>query len=151
MLGNCTPFLCVQFCNLFWEIEEKPRFPCGLRLNKSQILPILKKKRRTAFYYYFSTMDSGKLDQSLWNDIRAGSERAFSTLFFRYSELLLNYGSMIVKEKEDSKLYWWIVSQRRRPQKDETKKGKFNRHGLKPLKVRAEHRKSQSCKTCKEK
>jgi RNA polymerase sigma factor (sigma-70 family) len=45
-------------------------------------------------------MNSSKLDQSLWNDIRAGNQQAFSTLFFKYSDLLLNYGYLIVKDRE---------------------------------------------------
>ena len=45
-------------------------------------------------------MNSRKLDQSLWNEIRAGSEQVFSDLFFRYSDLLLNYGYLVAKDRE---------------------------------------------------
>lgn len=45
-------------------------------------------------------MNSGKLDQSRWNDIRAGNEQAFSALFFRYSDQLLSYGYMIIQDRE---------------------------------------------------
>ena len=45
-------------------------------------------------------MAKGLHDQVLWNDIRQGSEQAFSELYFRYDDLLLSYGYTLIKDRE---------------------------------------------------
>ncbi|MEZ4775742.1 MAG: sigma-70 family RNA polymerase sigma factor [Bacteroidia bacterium] len=45
-------------------------------------------------------MDTRTNDQVIWNEFRKGNERAFSLLFFRYSDLLLSYGYALAKDRE---------------------------------------------------
>ncbi|MEZ4829365.1 MAG: sigma-70 family RNA polymerase sigma factor [Bacteroidia bacterium] len=45
-------------------------------------------------------MNSRRNDLTHWNEFRQGSERAFSLLFYRYSDLLLNYGYTLTHDRD---------------------------------------------------
>lgn len=45
-------------------------------------------------------MDTRTNDTVIWNEFRKGNERAFSLLFFKYSDLLLSYGYALTKDRE---------------------------------------------------
>ncbi|MDX2250059.1 MAG: sigma-70 family RNA polymerase sigma factor [Bacteroidia bacterium] len=48
-------------------------------------------------------MHARRNEQIIWNEFRQGSERAYSLLFFRYSDLLLSYGYAITSDREQIK------------------------------------------------